>query len=42
MEKLNFGYSLKNIPTPDGKSYNLRFLEKFNIFVKMMRWRDFF
>ena len=38
MEKLNFGYSLKNIPTPDEKSYKLRLLEKIEIFIKKMRW----
>ena len=42
MEKLNFGYSLKNIPTPDEKSYKLRFLEKVEIFIKKMRWRVLF
>ena len=40
MEKLNFGYSLKNIPTPDEKSYKLRLLEKIEIFIKKkMHWR---
>ena len=34
MEKLNFGYSLKTIPTPDEKSYKLRLLEKIEIFIK--------
>ena len=42
MEKLNFGYSLKNIPTPDEKSYKLRLLEKVEIFIKKMRWRVLF
>ena len=42
MEKLNFGYSLKNIPTPDEKSYKLRLLEKINKFIKQMRWRAIF
>ena len=42
MEKMNFGYSLKNIPTPDEKSYKLRLLEKTEIFIKKMRWRAIF
>ena len=41
MEKLNFGYSLKNIPTPDEKSYKLRLLEKIEI-SKKMRWKAVF
>ena len=39
MEKLNFGYLLKNIPTPDEKSYKLQLLEKIEIFIQNMRWR---
>ena len=42
MEKLNLGYSLKNIPTPDKISYKLRLLEKIEIFIKKMRWRAVF
>ena len=42
MEKLNFGYSLKNIPTPNEKSYKLRLLEKIEIFIKKMRWKAVF
>ena len=42
MEKLNFGYSLKDIPTPDEKSYKLRLLEKINKFIKQMRWSAIF
>ena len=42
MQKLNFGYSLKKIPTPDEKSYKLRLLEKIEIFIKKMRWRTIF
>ena len=38
MKKLNFGYSLMNIPTPDAKSYKLWFLEKIKIFIKKMQW----
>ena len=42
MQKLNFGYSLKNITTPDQKSYKLRLLEKVEIFIKKMHWRAIF
>ena len=28
MEKLNFGYSIKNLPTPNEKTYRLHLLEK--------------
>ena len=34
METLNFGYSLKNIPTRDEKSYKLCLLEKIEVFIK--------
>ena len=39
MEKLNFSYSLKNIPTPHEDSYKKRLLEKIDIFIKKLRWR---
>ena len=42
MEKLNFSYSLKNIPNPVEKSYKLRILEKIEIFTKKMHWRAIF
>ena len=42
MEKLNFGYSLKNIPTPDAKCYKLHLLEKIEMFIKKMRWGAIF
>ena len=42
MEKLDFGYSLKNIPTTDKKSYKLRLLEKIEIFIKKMYWNSVF
>ena len=40
--EIEFGYSLKNIPTPDEKSYKVRHLEKIEIFIKTMRWRAMF
>ena len=42
MKKLSFGYSLKNIPTSNEKSYKLRHLEKINIFINKMRWRTIY
>ena len=42
MEKVNFGYSLKNIPTPDEKSYKLQLVEKIEDLIKKMRWRALF
>ena len=42
MGKLNFGYSLKNIPTPDEKRYKLLLLEKIKVFSKKMRRRGIF
>ena len=42
MEKLNFSYSLKNIPIPDEKSCKLRLSEKIKIFIQKMRWRATF
>ena len=34
MEKLNFGYSLKNMPRFNEKSYKLHLLEKIEMFIK--------
>ena len=42
MEKLNFGYSLKNIPIPDEKSCKLHLSEKIEISIQKMRWRASF
>ena len=42
MEKLNFGYSLQNIPTPEEKSYKLRLSEKIEIFIHKMRLKAVF
>ena len=39
MEKLNFDYSLKYMPTPGEKSYKLRLLEMIEIFIQKMRCR---
>ena len=42
MEKLNFAYSLNNIPTADKKSYKLHLLEKIKIFIKTCQRGIFF
>ena len=39
MEKVNFGYSVKNIPIPDGKSYKLQLIQKVEDFIKKIRWK---
>ena len=42
MEKVNFGYSMKNIPIPGGKSYKLRLIQKVEDFIKKIRWKAIF
>ena len=42
MEKLSFGYSLKNIPIPSEKSYKLKLMEKTEMIIKRMRWKAIF
>ena len=39
MEKVNLGYSIKNIPIPTRKSYLLQVMEKIEIVIKRMRWK---
>ena len=39
MEKVNFGYSLKNIPTPNERPYKLQLIEKVELFIKKLRWK---
>ena len=39
MEKVNFGYSMKNIPIPNGKSYKLQLIQKVKDFIKKIRWK---
>ena len=40
MEKSKIKYSLKNIPIPTKKSYQLNLIEKIESLVKCMRWRS--
>ena len=42
MEKINFGYSLKNIPTPDETSYKLKLVDKIENVIKRIRWKAHF
>ena len=42
MEKINFNYSLKNIPTPTKTSYQLMLMRKIEIAIKRMRWNAHF
>ena len=42
MEKINFNYSLKNIPTPTKTSYQLMLMEKIESVIKRMRWKAHF
>lgn len=42
MEKINFNYSLKNIPIPSKKEYKLKLMEKIESVIKRMRWKAHF
>ena len=42
MEKVNFGYSLKNIPAPNERTYKLQLIEKIELFIKKLRWKAVF
>ena len=39
MEKINFGYSMKNIEMPRNKIYLLQLIEKIKMVIKRMRWK---
>ena len=42
MEKLNYNYSFKNIPTPTKMSHQLALIEKIESIIKTMRWKTHF
>nr|XP_047123016.1 uncharacterized protein LOC124806296 [Hydra vulgaris] len=42
MEKINFGYSVKNIPIPSIKDFKMQLLDKTETLIKRMRWKAFF
>ena len=39
MEKVNFKYSIKNIPIPSERAYLLQLMEKIEMFITRMRWK---
>ena len=42
MEKINFNYSVKNIPIPPERDYKMQLIEKIEMDVKRMRWKAIF
>ena len=42
MEKLSFDYSLKNVPLPGKRSYQLKLIQKIESVLKRMRWKAHF
>ena len=40
MEKVNLGYSVKNIPIPSRKGYLILLLEKIEMLIRRMRWKE--
>ena len=42
MEKVNLGYSTKNIPIHSSKEYRLSLVQKTRIFLRNLRWKAFF
>ena len=42
MEPKNFGYSLKNIPLPNPKTYTKLMIDKTHNFLKRLRWKAFY
>ena len=39
LTRINYGYSMKYIPTPPRKEYLLAFLHMVNVFVGRVRWK---
>ena len=42
MDKVQFNYSLRNIPIPNRRTYLLSLLDKVENFIKRLRWKAFF
>ena len=42
MERVNFGYSIKNIPLANERNYRLQLVEKIEAAIKRMRWKAIF
>ena len=39
IEKVNFGYSIKNISIPSERTYLLQLMEKVEMVITKMRWK---
>ena len=39
MQKVNFGYSIKNISTPSEKTYLLQLMKKVEMVIVRMKWK---
>ena len=42
MERINFGYSVKNIPLTNERNYKEKLIEKIEAVIKRMRWKALF
>ena len=42
MERINLGYSVKNIPFTNERKYKLQLVEKIEAVIKRMRWKAIF
>ena len=42
MDRINFGYSVKNIPISNERSYKLQLIDKIEAVIKRMRWKAAF
>ena len=42
MERINLGYSVKNIPIGNERSYKLQLIESAEALIRKMRWKAIF
>ena len=42
MERVNYDYSMKNIPIPSDQAYMKTFIAKLEAFIGRVRWKAFF
>ena len=42
MERINFNYSLKNVPIPSKSFYQLKLIDKIESVIKRMQWKAHF
>ena len=40
VKKVNIGYSIKNIPIPSERTYLLQLMEKVEMVITRMRWKE--